>query len=267
MPKLNMKWGTEQIIRFLDIYAMHRCLWDFNDADYKNKQQRAAALEAILRDLNMDGLTMPELQTKIHSIRNTYTNELRKMEASKSSRCGTDRTYKTKIPWFELADSFLREIVYKRKNYTNLDLLGDKDRKFPLRSEAAAHKKVKMSDRGESTSAADTQGGEMSVPVHTPGLTSSEQTSSSSFAASSKKVMMAPQSHDRFIMPTRYLEAEDDEFLTLAKGYAVKLRKLTPQQLMFADKVINDTLLDAQMGLLTRGSYVVHSSGIPATPS
>ncbi|XP_049952196.1 uncharacterized protein LOC126464487 isoform X2 [Schistocerca serialis cubense] len=225
MPKLNMKWGTEQIIRFLDIYAMHRCLWDFNDADYKNKQQRAAALEAILRDLNMDGLTMPELQTKIHSIRNTYTNELRKMEASKSSSCGTDRIYKTKIPWFELADSFLREIVYKRKNYTNL------------------------------------------VPVHTPGLTSSEQTSSSSFAASSKKVMMAPQSHDRFIMPTRYLEAEDDEFLTLAKGYAVKLRKLTPQQLMFADKVINDTLLDAQMGLLTRGSYVVHSSGILATPS
>ncbi|XP_049792731.1 uncharacterized protein LOC126201295 [Schistocerca nitens] len=247
MPKLNMKWGTEQIIRFLDIYAMHRCLWDFNDADYKNKQQRAAALEAILRDLNMDGLTMSELQTKIHSIRNTYTNELRKMEASKSSSCGTDRIYKTKIPWFELADSFLREIVYKRKNYTNLDLLCDKDRKFPLRSEAAAHKKV--------------------VPVHTPGLTSSEQTSSSSFAASSKKVMMAPQSHDRFIMPTRYLEAEDDEFLTLARGYAVKLRKLTPQQLMFADKVINDTLLDAQMGLLTRGSYVVHSSGIPATPS
>lgn len=64
---------------------------------------------------------------------------------------------------------------------------------------------------------------------------------------------------------TRYLEAEDDEFLTLAKGYAVKLRKLTPQQLMFADKVINDTLLDGQMGLLTRGSNVVHSSGLPST--
>ncbi|KAG8235926.1 hypothetical protein J437_LFUL014282 [Ladona fulva] len=52
-----------------------------------------------------------------------------------------------------------------------------------------------------------------------------------------------------------------------AKGYAVKLRKITQQQLMFADKVINETLLDGQMGLLTRGSYLVHPSGPLSTPS
>lgn len=63
---------------------------------------------------------------------------------------------------------------------------------------------------------------------------------------------------------TRYLEAEDDEFLTLVKGYAMKLKKLTQQQLMFADKVINDTLLDGQMGLLNRRSYVVNPSELPS---
>lgn len=61
------------------------------------------------------------------------------------------------------------------------------------------------------------------------------------------------------------MEAEDDEFLTLAKGYAVKLKKLSQQQLMFADKVINETLLDGQMGLLNRRSYVVHPSELPPT--
>lgn len=115
-----MKWGTDEIVRFLDIYAMHSCLWDYNDNNYKNKQRRVAALEAILRDLNIDGLTMCELQNKIHSIRNTYTNELRKMQASKTSGCGTDDIYKPKIPWFQLADSFLRKIVHRRKGYTNL---------------------------------------------------------------------------------------------------------------------------------------------------
>lgn len=34
---------------------------------------------------------------------------------------------------------------------------------------------------------------------------------------------------------------------------------------MFADKVINDTLLDGQMGLLNRRSYVVHPSDLPST--
>jgi hypothetical protein len=34
---------------------------------------------------------------------------------------------------------------------------------------------------------------------------------------------------------------------------------------MFADKVINETLLGGQMGLLNRRSYVVHSSELPPT--
>ncbi|KAL4112086.1 hypothetical protein QTP88_015934 [Uroleucon formosanum] len=41
------------------------------------------------------------------------------------------------------------------------------------------------------------------------------------------------------------MEAEDDEFLTLAKGYAVKLKKLSQQQLI--------------------RSYVVHPSELPPT--
>jgi hypothetical protein len=48
------------------------------------------------------------------------------------------------------------------------------------------------------------------------------------------------------------LQKEDDEFLIMAKGYAAKMKKLTPDQLIFADRVITETLVEAQMGKLTR---------------
>jgi hypothetical protein len=51
---------------------------------------------------------------------------------------------------------------------------------------------------------------------------------------------------------TLYLEKEDDEFFIMAKGYATKTKKLTPDQLIFADRVITETLVEAQMGKLTR---------------
>lgn len=66
---------------------------------------------------------------------------------------------------------------------------------------------------------------------------------------------------------TRYLEAGDDELLTLVMGYVMKLKKLTQQQLIFADKVINATLFDGQIGLLNRRSYVVNPSELPSTTS
>ena len=43
-----MKWGSEEIIIFLDLYAVRTCLWDYNDANFRNKVKRAAALEFIL---------------------------------------------------------------------------------------------------------------------------------------------------------------------------------------------------------------------------
>ena len=51
---------------------------------------------------------------------------------------------------------------------------------------------------------------------------------------------------------TSYLQKEEDEFLIMAKGYAAKMKKLTPDQLIFADRVITETLVEAQMGKLTR---------------
>jgi hypothetical protein len=40
--------------------------------------------------------------------------------------------------------------------------------------------------------------------------------------------------------------------LIMAKGYAAKMKKLTPDQLIFADWIIAETVVEEQMGKLTR---------------
>jgi hypothetical protein len=63
----------------------------------------------------------------------------------------------------------------------------------------------------------------------------------------------APVAASHFMsVATSYLQKEDDEFLIMAKGYAAKMKKLTPDQLIFADRVITETLVEAQLGRLTR---------------
>jgi len=63
----------------------------------------------------------------------------------------------------------------------------------------------------------------------------------------------APVSAEHLIsVATSYLQKEDDEFFIMAAGYTAKIKKLTLDQLIFADRVITETLVEAQMGKLTR---------------
>ena len=52
-----------------------------------------------------------------------------------------------------------------------------------------------------------------------------------------------------------YLE-KDDEAMIMARGYALKLSKMEPMQRLLADKLINDVLLEGQLGTLTRHSSI-----------
>lgn len=53
-------------------------------------------------------------------------------------------------------------------------------------------------------------------------------------------------------LATEYFKRPETEEDILAKGWAMKLKKLTPDQRRFAEKIINDTLFEAEMGNLTR---------------
>ncbi|XP_071443835.1 uncharacterized protein [Hetaerina americana] len=119
IPYTKMKWGSDTIIKFFGQYVRYPCLWDINCADYKDKNKRSRALQEIATALDIEGLDICLLKTKIHSLRNTYINELTKVRKSKQNSSSAEDVYTPRMPWFKLADSFLRGMVGRRESPTN----------------------------------------------------------------------------------------------------------------------------------------------------
>ena len=72
-------------------------------------------------------------------------------------------------------------------------------------------------------------------------------------ANTGKKRKGGPDSTDQLLgLATEYFKRPETEEDILAKGWAMKLKKLAPDQRRFAEKIINDTLFEAEMGTLTR---------------
>lgn len=68
-----------------------------------------------------------------------------------------------------------------------------------------------------------------------------------------KKKKGGPYSTDQLVgLATEYFKRPETEEDIIAKGWAMKLKKLTPDQRRFAEKTINDTIFEAEMGTLTR---------------
>nr|XP_014271394.1 uncharacterized protein LOC106677777 isoform X3 [Halyomorpha halys] len=69
-----------------------------------------------------------------------------------------------------------------------------------------------------------------------------------------KKLKQSPKdtAEELLGLATEYLNKPESEWEVMAKGWALKLSKLATDQRLFAEKIINDTLFEAQMGTLTR---------------
>lgn len=72
-------------------------------------------------------------------------------------------------------------------------------------------------------------------------------------ASTSKKRKGGPDSTDQLVgLATENFKRPMTEEDILVKGWAMKLKKLAPDQRRFAEKIINDTLFEAETGTLTR---------------
>ncbi|KAK9891274.1 hypothetical protein WA026_013585 [Henosepilachna vigintioctopunctata] len=72
-------------------------------------------------------------------------------------------------------------------------------------------------------------------------------------ANTDKKRKGGPDSTDQLVgLATEYFKRPETEEDILAKGWAMKLKKLAPNQRRFAEKIINDALFEAEMGTLIR---------------
>jgi len=69
---LDLKWSSEQIIQFLDIYKHHTCLWDVSSDEYLKRDKRQVAMQKLVSEFEEEGfgnIAVDKLKTKIKSIK------------------------------------------------------------------------------------------------------------------------------------------------------------------------------------------------------
>lgn len=115
-----MKWSEAETIKFVELYRDHECLWNVCKPIYRNNQLRLAALEQIVAEMNIDGFSVAEARIKIKNLRNTYNQELQKIEKSIKSGMGGDDVYTPSMKWFKIMDAFVRKTKEKRSTQSNM---------------------------------------------------------------------------------------------------------------------------------------------------
>lgn len=114
------KWSERDTFKFVELYEAEAVLWDVRLKNYKNKDARNAALERIVRNLEIDDITTQDIISKINKIRTTYTQEKAKIKKSQGTGSGVDDIYMPSLPWYEVADRFLSGVVKSRNTFTNV---------------------------------------------------------------------------------------------------------------------------------------------------
>lgn len=104
-----MKWSENETIKFVEMYRDLDFLWDTESADYRNSQMRQAGYEHLVKEMGIADFTVADARKKIKSLRNTYSQELQKIERSLSSENGGNFVYKPNVKWFHIIHAFLNK--------------------------------------------------------------------------------------------------------------------------------------------------------------
>ncbi|XP_076034493.1 uncharacterized protein LOC143021096 isoform X2 [Oratosquilla oratoria] len=219
-------WGE-----FINLYKQHECLWRIGSKDYSNRKKKKVAYALLVdklreRDSSADRETVTK---KINSIRCAFSKEYKKVLKSVKNDIGTDGIYKPSL-WY----------------YDHLLFL--KDEQLPKTSINGSHESTSHPDL-VLPSTDDEMGGFPQSPVsdippeqhHPP------------------RRMKAPRQTGPNPNPDTILSLiekrlrtsrQEDEFDIYGKIVATKLRKLPGNMQIYAEKLINDILFQAQIGTL-----------------
>ncbi|KAG8254897.1 hypothetical protein J6590_106021 [Homalodisca vitripennis] len=112
--KREEKWKLSEIEKFLELYELYRCLWDYKVDEYKDRNAKENAWEEIVHGMEKREFTVKKAKDKIRVLRNTYSNELTKIYKSKVSGAGLDDVYVLTLRWFSTMDRIIGGVVKSR---------------------------------------------------------------------------------------------------------------------------------------------------------
>lgn len=117
---MSLKWSESVMMKFLELYHKHNCLWNHRTDKYKNKDARENALASIVKEMEISGLTIADLKNKIKTVRTMYKKEHSLVCKSIKSGMGTEEVYVPKLFWYKRADIFLNGVTNTRDTSSNL---------------------------------------------------------------------------------------------------------------------------------------------------
>ncbi|CAG9569880.1 unnamed protein product [Danaus chrysippus] len=104
-----MDWTNDAVLRFLELYQMHPCIWDPQNVSHRNKTKVNDAWCVIKKELGFPG-TIKELKKKRESLMSAYRGYKTKINKYETSGVGSSDVYKPTWFAFELMDSFLASL-------------------------------------------------------------------------------------------------------------------------------------------------------------
>ena len=116
----TIRWSKGDTVKFVELYREHECLWNIMKPSYRNNRMRAGAPEKIVEEMGIEGFTVADARHKVKSLRNTYNQELQKIEKSRKSGMGREDFYAPSLKWCHLMDTFMRKTKEKKWSRSNL---------------------------------------------------------------------------------------------------------------------------------------------------
>lgn len=115
-----IKLQDNETVKFLELYAAERSLYDASCKEYRDRDLRKAAANRISEAMDIPGFGPKEVCVKFKNLRSSYCQELKKIADSERSGSGTDSVYVPKVIWFRTMNSFIRPFVQQRPTKSNL---------------------------------------------------------------------------------------------------------------------------------------------------
>ncbi|KAJ8937226.1 hypothetical protein NQ314_011981 [Rhamnusium bicolor] len=221
----------ELLEEFIEIYRCEPCLWLVKSKDNHNRIKREAAYVRLIDKLKEiePKATKQAVINKINSIRCTYRKENEKVNESKSGS-GADDVYEPKL-WYYSLLTFVDDQEIPKTSRCNLEIENE----------------TNPPETTDSTESSSFSGNSTPLSTRAP--------KKKSEVSLTKDVLLSVQSN--FKRPAN----QDDRFDLFGKSISAKLRDVNKQQRILAEKIISDTLFEAEMGNLTVSHKLMVPSG------
>ncbi|GBP09543.1 hypothetical protein EVAR_76553_1 [Eumeta japonica] len=233
MSETTERHGVRDIMEeFINIYRNEPCFWKIKSTDYHHRDKKNAAYNKLIEQYRKlePNANRDVVVKKFNALGTNYRKEKRNVEESTRSGAGTSEVYEPTLWYYELLKFLDENQGTLRFSRTNIDEIESSQE-----SESALHSQ----DMHDNTSEIDSTSQQTSSRARPPKRKTTDATDLSN------EVLHSVNEH--FKRPL----LKDDRFDIFGKNIAIKLRELPKQQRLIAEKIINETLFQAEMGNLT----------------